>query len=181
MTEIWLVLDVNAEPWAIGPLGVKRTASKIIPFVGPNKQTQAFQNAVREQIEEWRNRISDGTIGLVEGDVELDFWIWRRIDEYQGTKRKARAHRADATNIQKALEDSLQKVLIDNDRAVRRVQTHIVEQSTTAPSRIIMRLRSYQNFNPDEVPEDVWAQFDKLPTLFDERRTAVVERVEDHF
>lgn len=178
MQEYWIILDLNPEPWAIGPLGVKRAAGKLIPYVGPNKQMQAFQNAAREQLQEWKSMLERFEL-TDHQEFELDFWIWRRIEQYRTGKRSARKNKADATNIQKALEDSIQGVLIDNDRSVRRISTHVVEQGFDAPSRVVMRLRGYQDFNPDDIPNDVWAQIDKQPTLFDERRTEIVERVED--
>lgn len=146
----WFVLALTAQPWAIGPVGVGYRGKKPYAYVGPNQQLQAYQEALREEL--------DGA-GILDGEVEIQLFIWRKLEmakNFGGRDRKAKT--SDATNIQKATEDALQGILIENDRNVRRISTEIVEQSDTAKSCIAMRVRSYQPLNPDLIPDAVWGE-----------------------
>lgn len=152
----WFVLHLNAEPWAVGPLGVGRRKGGTYPYIGPNKQLTVFQESIREQL---------GKQVILEGDVEITFYISRCLFEYFSPGgRKGRAHEADATNMQKGIEDALQKVIIDNDRQVKKIQTTIVEQSQTAKSFIIINVKPYV---PDlsAIPTDIWNQVNNEPEL----------------
>lgn len=147
MKDFWYVLHLNAEPWAIGPLGVGRKSGGLFPYIGPNQQLVGFQEGVKEDLE--------GVDPLPEGEYSLTFYIWRALDTYQNV-RKIRKHQVDATNIQKGLEDALQGVLFDNDRSVRDVRTVIAEQSAETRPRLLIRASLWEGLDPDEIPEHVW-------------------------
>lgn len=157
VSKWYIIEDVNPQPWAVGPLGVSKRAGKYIPFMGPNKQLVAFQNAVREEL-------ADFALPDYRGELQLDFFLWRRIEEY-GNVRRIFSHRADATNIQKALEDALQGVLFVNDSQVRSVRTVVVEQSQMTRPRIVMRVAPFEAFDPDLIPQHIWNAIDKTPEL----------------
>lgn len=118
----YVYLDVNPEPWAVGPLSLGRRGGKMFPKMERNASVFSFKEAVRGEL---KDRIQ----GMPPGVYDLDFYLWRRLESYIGESgRKATAHVADATNMQKALEDALQGILFDNDRDVRRIRSEIVEQ-----------------------------------------------------
>lgn len=115
-------LDVNPQPWAVGPLAMGRRNGKMFPKMNRNEAVHDFKEAVREQLHGHVQK-------LPPGEYDLKFYLWRRLDSYVAESgRKAAAHVADATNMQKALEDALQGIVFDNDRDVRRIFTEIVEQ-----------------------------------------------------
>lgn len=160
MTEHWLTVDVNPDPWAIGPLGIGKRNGKFFPYVGQNAQLAAYKQAIIESLGEIEK--------MPEGDYELHFYFWRRLD---GTSRNKK-HQADATNLQKATEDALQGVLFDNDRNVKFVASTIVEQGPEVTPMIVVHARLYEGFDPDVIPEFIWDQIDQIdqietPTLFD--------------
>ena len=119
-----LYLDVNPKPWAVGPLALGRRGGKMFPKMERNASVFAFKEAVREEVEGLRvDMLPEGSRYI------LEFYFWRRLESYIGESgRKATAHVADATNLQKSTEDALQGLLFANDRDVQVVKSTIVEQ-----------------------------------------------------
>lgn len=131
MTERWFVLDLNPEPWAIGPVGYSRRGGKMSAYVGRNQQLDAYKQAVVEAIGDHHT--------LIEGKVKLRFYFWRNRAEYSTPQaRSHRKHEADATNMQKATEDALQGILFKNDKDVNDVQSIVVEQGPDVQGRIVI-------------------------------------------
>lgn len=160
MQELWLVLELNPEPWRVGPVSGVRRGGKIGGYVAPDKQLVAYENAVREQVMQKLNW-SEGDPLIFDCQVSLTLYLWRAMSEYATPQaRTARNHEADATNMLKATEDALQKIVYKNDKDNRRVTSEIVEQSFTSVSRIIIHVETYTGLNPDEIPQSVWAQID---------------------
>lgn len=155
--EDWYVVKENPMPWEVGPLGIGRAGGKLRPYIGPSPQLQAYQKSVRQALLD-QNPVKR------EGEVEVKFYIWRRLDEYK-TKagRKASAHAADATNIQKATEDAIQGILIGNDRYVLAPSSVIMDQNPELEGMVIIRVRPVQN-HEDEIPPLVW---DKISGIAD--------------
>lgn len=151
----------------MGLLGVGKRGGKVRPYMSPNAQLVAFQEAVREAL-----RLEEK---LPEGEYALGFYFWRQQQQYTSatTDRKIRKHRVDTTNLQKALEDALQGVLIDNDRNVRDVHSVIVEQGPDVTPAVVIRAEQWHGFDPAILPEKMWDIIDlnKLgedqPTLFE--------------
>jgi hypothetical protein len=133
MIQRRFVLNVNPEPWAIGDLDVGRSKSgKQFARVAPNHQLVAFQEAVRGELEEEEGFPEDL-------NYKLTFYFWRRLDWYlDASDRKRYAHQADATNMQKGLEDALQGTLFDNDRDVHDIRSVVVEQGPNINPRILI-------------------------------------------
>lgn len=153
----WFVVPLNPEPWAVGPLSVIRAGNKTIPKIGPNRQLKEFQLAVKEQL--------DGVVPE-KGEVEVRIFVWRRIEEYKTHQAKsARSHEADATNMQKAIEDAIQGCLITNDREVRKISTTVVEQSTNAISMIVIHVKPFVRFDFNSIPDFVWLDIEQQSTL----------------
>lgn len=164
MAKFFLIEDINPQPWAVGPLGIGRKGG-MYPYMAPNQQLVTFQNAIKAEL---LNLEPD----LLDGDVMLTFYIWRSLDVAEmvsgGAKnRQRRAHAADATNIQKAIEDALQGVVFANDRQVRDVRTVLVEQGQNVRPRILIKIDQWIGLNPNELPDFIWSAIDKEPTLIE--------------
>lgn len=115
----WLVLPINPEPWAIGPVGIHRAGGKVGAHVGRNIQLASFQEAVRESTLQWLEEHGlKAEDVLIQGLVELKFFFWRRLDSYQRDGKSTRKHQVDVTNMQKATEDALAGIFYANDRQV---------------------------------------------------------------
>lgn len=131
----WIALDVNPEPWAIGPVGVARRGGKIQPYVGRNAQLAEYQAAVKEEL---------GEQEMLEGKIVLRFFFWRnRADYVTPQARTHRKHEADLTNLQKATEDALQGVLFKNDKDVADIHSTMVAQGPEIRGRIILGIKPY--------------------------------------
>lgn len=130
MSEHWFVLNLNPEPWAIGPVGYRRSGGKMSAYVGRNQQLDAYKEAVREAL---------GPQEKIQGKVDLKFFFWRNRAEYTTPQaRSHRKHEADMTNLQKATEDALQGVLFDNDRDVLHCESFLVAQGPDITGQIII-------------------------------------------
>lgn len=155
MTERWFVLDLNPEPWAIGPVGYSRRGGKMSAYVGRNQQLDAYKQAIKEAL---------GTDhAMIEGKVKLRFYFWRNRAEYSTPQaRTHRKHEADATNMQKATEDALQGILFANDKDVNDVRSIVVEQGPDVIGRIVIMVA------PSNDLPDIMAQFpDHISELLD--------------
>lgn len=156
----WFYLDVNPEPWAVGPAGVARHNGKLSAYIGRNQQLAAYQDAVREAI---------GQQELISGKITLRFFFWRNRANY--TTQKAQSHRkheADVTNMQKATEDALQGVLFANDRDVDNIHSVLVDQGPNVPGRIIIGVD--QSPPAPDILEDIPTYlFTKQPELKPDR------------
>lgn len=138
MTKRWFLLDVNPEPWEIGPLNVVRKNSKYIPFVGRSQQLHDYKLSVQEALRKATEK-SGQEIVMMEGKIKLTFFFWRqRADYTTWQSRRHRKHEADVTNLIKATEDALQGILFGNDRDSRVVYGHEVEQSPDAKSNLVI-------------------------------------------
>lgn len=135
------ITGINPEPWAIGPLGVKYAGPKRIPFVGENANLASYQKAVKQYFKD--NYVCQPHDGM----TEFEFYFWRRLDQYElASGKKHQRHVADATNMQKALEDALQGVLVTNDRNVRYITSCVVEQGPDVNPGIIIL---HKTINPE--------------------------------
>lgn len=137
MKPLYLLIDINPEPWAVGPVQPIRRGGKLAAYMGKNQQLAAFQDAVREAVREtW------GELPPLEGHMELELYLWRSRDEYTTpNERRHRKHEADATNMLKATEDALQGVLFVNDRDNISVHAHIIQQGADVAGKILIVLR----------------------------------------
>lgn len=160
----WFVLDLNPEPWAIGPVGYARRNGKMSAYVGRNAQLDAYKEAVAEELKEALAGSNAGDY-FIEGKVELRLYFWRNRAEYKTPQaRTHRKHDADATNMQKATEDALQGILFKNDKDVNDVRTVVVEQGPDVKGRIVIGVRKSADL-PDvmaELPDSVCTMLDEL-------------------
>lgn len=168
MQQRWFVLDVNPEPWAIGPVGYSRRGGKMSAYVGRNAQLDAYKEAVREALGAGHPKIL--------GRVAIQFYFWRNRADYKTPQaRTHRKHEADLTNLQKATEDALQGVLFDNDKDTNEVHAVLVEQGPDVPGRIVISVEESPSFPKvmEAFPQSVCELLDSMdgilsPSLFDE-------------
>lgn len=155
---MWFVLDINPEPWAVGPAGVARKSGKLIPYIGQNQQLKAYQNAVAELV---------GTQdSMLEGKIQLKFWFWRNRAEYTTPQaRTHRKHEADVTNLQKATEDALQGVLFKNDKDVVDIHSIMVAQGPDVQGKIVIYCEKFamsERGLTSNLPEEVRMDLEEL-------------------
>ena len=152
--EAWFALPINPEPWAVGPLGVARRGGKLTPYMGRNQQLDAYKQAVRDELV---TRYTAEVAKVYPPYYELDFYFWRNRADYEGTSKSVRKNIVDATNMQKATEDALQGLLIENDRMVNRVSSTIVAQGSSVTGAVAFRLRwgGPEYKDPIDVPNTV--------------------------
>lgn len=152
----WYVLDVNPEPWQVGPVGVRRINGKLSAYVGRSQQLDAYKEAIREAL---------GVQPMLTGKIQLRFFFYRNRAEYvTPTERAHRKHEADLTNLQKATEDALQSVLFVNDRDVNDIHSVMVEQGPDVRGRVVIGIEKSGDMPSAvlEIPTAVSDLMDKL-------------------
>lgn len=125
--SVYSLSDINPEPWEASQGSVGRKGGgQYVQFHKP-AQLRAYQEAIKENFPKQNPHAR-----LHDDGVQFTFYFWRQVAPYEaftdkGTK-KGRANYADATNLLKATEDALQKILFTNDRTNTRVTSSIIEQ-----------------------------------------------------
>lgn len=159
MLPRWYYLSVNPEPWAIGSISTGRKNGKVFGRMSPNVQLVAYKEAIAEELAHVDK--------LPPGEYALTFYFFRALDDYETESgRRHRKHVADATNMQKATEDALQGVLIDNDRDVRDVRSVVVEQGAGVKPGIIIKAEMWEELDPYQIPDHMWdKRSDNVVTL----------------
>lgn len=129
----WFCIGINPEPWAVGPLQVGRRNGAVFPTMGRHAGLAAYQEAIREEL-------GDGFKPL-EGRQQVRFYFWRNQPTYTTESgRQHQKHVADATNMQKALEDALQGVLFVNDRDTWDIRSIIVDQGPGVIGKVLFSI-----------------------------------------
>lgn len=154
-------VPVNPEPWRVPPMSPGRIGRKLIVRAGRDLQSHTFKEAVRESLEEQGAE-------MLPAPYELHFHFYRQQAAYETEKGGShQKHVADATNMQKLVEDALQGVLIDNDRNVRHVSSQIVEQGPHVEPRIVIFITAGMEpdlfIPPGFTRSDIEAAVRKLP------------------
>ena len=126
---LWL----NPEPWAVGTISSGRSkGGKIFARMSPDPNLAAYQRAVKEEL-------ADAEM-LPEGFTKLTFYFWRQQATYlDAADRRRHRNQADATNMQKGLEDALQGILFENDRDIRDIRSVIMEQGPNVEPCIVIQ------------------------------------------
>jgi len=153
MRKSWYALAINPEPWAVGTVTPTKGKGARI---SPNPNLQTFQQAVKEELAAQ----VPFKFGPQEGFLKVRFYFWRQTAKYLDTNDRVRQRNiADATNLQKGLEDALQGVLFENDRDVRDIRSVIVEQGTAVKPLIIIGVdllsHIYHDNTLGEIPTEV--------------------------
>lgn len=123
----YVVVGINPEPWEAPQMSAFRKGGKTNVHAYKTANLAAYQAAIREEME----LIHGGFVA--KKNVDLEFYFWRNSGHGQP---------ADATNLQKSLEDAMQGLLYKNDRIIRRVQSLVVEQTPTTEPIILIRIKN---------------------------------------
>lgn len=143
---MYFILPLSPEPWVVPPMSPGRVHGKLIVKAGRDEQLASFQDAVREVLARWLidHPQWDEFFPMEGVDVKLTFYLWRTMSEYKTSKDLTHSrHQADATNMQKGLEDALQGILFVNDKQVQDVRTVIVEQSPETEPGIAIEIEPF--------------------------------------
>ena len=138
----WYIIEgINPEPWAASEASIGRKNGKAFPHFHKPESLRMYQDAVKEEF------VSQNPQAVkVAGDIEIVFYFWRELPSITlHGQRDRRSAYADATNLQKALEDALQGILYDNDRDIVSVRSVIVEQTQETEPAILIAISSGQN------------------------------------
>lgn len=162
----WYILEINPEPWAVGPIGYARRGGKMSAYVGRNAQLDAYKESVKEALADVETRMLDGKISL-------RLFFWRTRQDYETAQgRRHRKHEADTTNLQKATEDALQGILFENDKDVIDVHSSMVDQSPTAPGRVVIGVAKARDLMFADYP------FDKIKMMRRDRKPALAVQLD---
>lgn len=133
---IFHISGINPEPWTAPEVSIGRKGGKVYPAVYKTETLRAYQEAIKDSLSDIEDHVID------DGEpFALHFWFWRQLPDYDlGDGRRSRRHIADATNLQKALEDALQGVLFKNDRWCLDVRSTMVEQGHETVPGIVIEL-----------------------------------------
>lgn len=125
---------VNPEPWTAPTASVGRSGGRAFVRMHKSEALRVYQEAVKAEFRRLRPELEPTS-----APIELTFVLWRQRTQYQDSAKRTRTkNAADATNMQKALEDALQGVLFENDRQVVSVCTRVMAQGIDVEPRIII-------------------------------------------
>lgn len=170
--KTWYVLDVNPEPWAVGPLSVARGSKGLFPKMGRNQQLHTYQQAVRSTLLlQYPNlrEFADTELGLWgHREVNLGMYFWQKQETAEtvsasGRTRKTTSKVADCTNMVKAAEDAVARILFANDVQVREQHNVIVDRGPQLPEGIVViSIEPWAGFDPSGLPDFVWDRIDVI-------------------
>ena len=133
-------LNINPEPWEMGTVTSGFKNGKRFSTISPNDTLVAYQNAVKEALEDFEPLDPAAVLDA----VKLTFFFWRQRTKYiNASDRIITKSSADSTNLGKGLEDALQGVLFKNDRIVRDVRSVIVAQGTDVEPKILIKVEAF--------------------------------------
>jgi len=157
---------INPQPWVAPTFGVGKFGGKFRPTPTPDKTLVTYQEAIRASLRE------AGATPL-SGPYSLRFTFSRELEQFlTPSGRRKQRNAADATNMQKATEDALQKVLIENDVDVHYVVSDRCAQGVAIKPFVIIELKYENEYQDRHFPPFLTAQgqeaFDKM--LADEQK-----------
>jgi len=142
-TEWFLIDGINPEPWTAPEVSSGRKNGRIFTQAFKSAGLIAYQEAVKEDL---LDNYPD--FEKFDGLVSLEIYFWRQLSVYVGDHGRVQRHAADATNMQKALEDAIQGVLITNDRNVMDVRSVVVEELPETEPKIFFKLAEWVGADP---------------------------------
>lgn len=163
MIETYHITGINPEPWVAPEHGLGRKGGKVFVQTYKSSGLQSYQDAVKEEIVAQNGHLSDWSAAREER-LQVTFWLWRTLDQSEVDSRRRTRNVADATNMQKSLEDALQGLLYKNDRLNVDVRTIVVEQSADTMPHITIEVRSGHDITSPEPPErPVYGKYTPAP------------------
>lgn len=137
------ITDIQPEPWTVPDISTGRNPAtgKVYPIMSKKPPLRGYQAQIEENI---RTAYPDLPMFPDDAKLTLHVVIWRQIEQYQTAKGANRSRmRADATNILKATEDALQKLVFKNDVGNVKVISEIVEQEKETRSGLLIYVKPY--------------------------------------
>lgn len=150
MRYAWYLLELNPVPWTAPQVGTGRKGGRTYVQAYKSQELRTYQAAVKEEI-----AMQYPEIEPIKGPIDVEFYFWRQLPDYLSVNNvKVRKHQADATNMQKALEDALQGLLFANDRDVRSIHSHIIDQGFETEPQVLIGIRPHLDVGwPTEVTD----------------------------
>lgn len=144
----FLLPDINPEPWTTPVVGKSYAVKR--------PKLRVYQNAI---VSEWTKRY--GHLAPVAKGTPL------RV-RFVFSRSSAGGKHADATNLQKAVEDALQGLLYYNDTHTREVSSLILYQGTDVDHDYGVLIQAEEFIAPTEADNRRWAD------MWDKHRRSVV-------
>lgn len=140
----YVVRGVNPEPWKAAEGSLGRKGGKVyIHFTSP-ESLRFFKESFAEEFKR-----QNPSYEMLTGKLEIVFYVSRNVAEYETELgHKGSANYADSTNMLKALEDSLQDVLYENDQGNVEVRLRQVQQGPYAEPCVVIFVRPDQGTPP---------------------------------
>lgn len=146
-SKVILITELNPEPWTVGTVTTGFKGKQRYGKIAKDQRLIDYQTGVAACIRQAYPGLEMFPTTL---KLNLMFKLWRQEDEYTtGVGRKSKRKVADATNMQKALEDALQGVLYADDSQVKNVSTEIIAEGPDVQPLILIQAREY-------VPDPSW-------------------------
>lgn len=159
----------NPEPWRVPPMspGRNKKTGKLIVTSGRDELVASYQEEIREEL------VRQGAY-LMDPGYKVDFFFHRIKETINtGSGVKTSRNRADATNMQKALEDALQGTVIHNDADVVDIHSRIVPSgSMTSEPFVFVRVIGEYEFNLEKHSTPYFHQ-EVIDTFLAERESHV--------
>lgn len=152
MIEVFHITGINPEPWVAPEGAIGRKGGKVFVQFHKSAGLTGYQEAIREEVVLQNGHLSEWLAARDE-KLQVTFWLWRTLDASEVDDRRRTRNVADATNMQKALEDALQGILYKNDRKNVDVRTIVVEQTSDTMPHITIEVRSGHDITTPEPPE----------------------------
>jgi Holliday junction resolvase RusA-like endonuclease len=172
MIEVYHITGINPEPWVAPEHGLGRKGGKAFVQVYKSSGLSAYQEAIQEEIVRQNGHVQP-YLADREEFLQVTFHLWRTLDQSEVDGLSRNRNWADATNMQKALEDALQGILYKNDRLNKDVRTIVHEQGPSTMPHITIEIHSGEGIVPPEVPA--------RPVYVRDRQDRSNEKIEDFF
>lgn len=143
--QSFLILT-NPEPWRVPPMSPGRAKNgHLITKSGRDEMLFSYQEEVREAL------TSAGAY-VMEPGYKIDLYFYRLQETVNtGSGRKNKRSRADATNMQKAVEDALQGTVIHNDVDTYDIHSRVIPAGTMGDEPFVfIRVMGEQRFEPGQ-------------------------------
>lgn len=151
---LYLIEGVNPEPWTSPAANIMRRGGKLIAHLTSSPLVGAYQAAVASEFRRTYPEVvpyPDGT------ELQVEFYFWRQMAQYEGDTRINTRNFADATNMQKSTEDALQGVVYGNDRSNVQVSSRIMAAGRHVDPLIVVRVST--DSGPPQWANDTYKQY----------------------
>lgn len=142
--QSFLILT-NPEPWRVPPMsaGRNKKTGHLIAQSGRDQMLFSYQEEVRESM------MSAGAY-IMEPGYKIDLFFYRLQETINtGSGKRNKRSRADATNMQKAIEDALQGTVLHNDVDTIDIHSRVIPAGTMGDEPFVfIRVMGEREFEP---------------------------------